>query len=143
MPALTPRTAAARKRKRDEDTSRSLSVKRRVIDVEDESVQVNTVEELARQISTSTKYYENVATLLSMCNLVDPDATENYAVLLSLCKIFSRLAANGSLGVSQASPGQDRDTALWLRGRLEEYQEALLDMLKTGGGQAQVSQNRR
>ncbi|KAI5292831.1 hypothetical protein KEM55_007474 [Ascosphaera atra] len=90
------------------------------------------IEELEKQISESRKYYNNIAALISMLNVADGANKVNINVAVSLCRVFCRLLAIGQLNrVKGASEGEQMVVA-WLRERYQEYQNALLVVLKEG-----------
>ena len=139
MPGLTNGGLSMKKRKRESDVSVKGS-KRRVVADPTQDARKSTIEELEEDISGSKRHYQNVATLLSMLELSQPQAPTNLAVSLSLCKVFSRLAVDGSLGDALES-GDQEGNAPWLRTRYREYLDALLTLLKDGDGHVQVRLN--
>lgn len=138
MPSLTDGTKNPKKRKSESKTSKKSSSKRRAVaddEAQDESVKIL---ELETRISESRKYYNNIAALLSMLNVKESAQSPNLAVAVSLCRVFCRLIAGGQLAEDTRAAESERMIALWLKERLQEYQNALLLLLEQGDPSSQV-----
>lgn len=138
MPSLKDSTKNPKKRKIESKTStKSFSKRRAVADDGDHDESVKILE-LETQISESRKYYNNIATLLSMLNGRESAQSPNLAVAVSLCRVFCRLIAGGQLAEDTRAAESERMIVQWLGERLQEYQNALLILLKQEDPSAQV-----
>lgn len=97
------------------------------------------IEELEAQISESRKYYNNIATLISMLNVND---SPNLAVAVALCRVFCRLIAGGNLQLPPKASEQEQIIVGWLKERAQEYQNALLDIIRHADASSQVRMTR-
>jgi U3 small nucleolar RNA-associated protein 19 len=96
------------------------------------------IEELEAQIAESRKYYNNVATLISMLNVGDSSRQPNLAVAVSLCRVFCRLLAGGNLREPNRATEQEKIVVAWLKERFQEYQKALLTIIRGADPSSQV-----
>lgn len=138
MPSLKDPTKSSKKRKIEGKTSSKSSSKRRAVaddGDQDESVKIL---ELETQISESRKYYNNIATLLSMLDVKESAQHPNLAVAVSLCRVFCRLIAGDKLAEDTRAAEPERMIVMWLRERLQEYQNALAAVLQQGDPSSQV-----
>src|SRR5690242_17091177 len=84
------------------------SSKRRAVASDQSKNEQARIEELEAQISESRKYYNNIATLISMLNGDDSsEQSTNLAVAVALCRVFCRLIAGGNL--QQPSTASDQE----------------------------------
>lgn len=113
--------------------------KRRAVAEEDGFAEtLSKVQELENQIAESRKYYNNIATLISMLN-VEPTAKKpELAVAVSLCRVFSRLMAAGNLSESSRDAENEKIVVAWLKERYSEYQRALLSIIREADTTSQV-----
>lgn len=114
------------------------SSKRRAVASDKSKNEQAKVEELEAQISESRKYYNNIATLISMLNLNDFNEPPNLAVAVALCRVFCRLIAGGNLQLPSKANEQEQIVVGWLKERLQEYQNALLDIIRHADTPSQV-----
>lgn len=126
----------SKKRKNVKDSGVPSSKRRAVGGDTDRSAKVQHLEE---QISASRKYYNNIATLISMLWVgysepKEPDLT----VALSLCRVFCRLIASGNLADSNRAAENEKIIVAWLKERYQEYQKALLLILRKSDPSSQV-----
>ncbi|OOQ89907.1 putative ribosome biogenesis protein Noc4 [Penicillium brasilianum] len=114
--------------------------KRRAVAEEDGFAEtLSKVQELENQIAESRKYYNNIATLISMLN-VEPTAKKpELAVAVSLCRVFSRLMAAGNLSESSRDAENEKIVVAWLKERYSEYQRALLSIIREADTTSQVT----
>ena len=117
MPALAE-GKALKKRKLDRDGGENISI-----------------HQLEDQVSESRKYYNNIATLLGMLH---PGPEANLTVAVSLCRIFCRLIAVGSLSDAGHTAQNEKIIVAWLRERFQDYQKALLTIIRDGNASSQV-----
>ncbi|EAS33295.2 ribosome biogenesis protein Noc4 [Coccidioides immitis RS] len=123
-----------KKRKKHGKGSTSIANKRRATgNIED--AERETIQQLEEQISESRKYYNNIATLLSMLNVDRP----NLAVAISICRVFCRLLAGGHLNKQKGASEQHSILVAWLRERYQEYQKALITILRHSGPSSQAA----
>ncbi|EED13396.1 ribosome biogenesis protein Noc4, putative [Talaromyces stipitatus ATCC 10500] len=118
------------------------SSKRRAVASDQSKNEQAKIEELEAQISESRKYYNNIATLISMLNVTgNKDAIEqpNLAVAVPLCRVFCRLIAGGNLQMPSKASEQEQIVVRWLKERLQEYQSALLDIIRYADSSSQIT----
>lgn len=137
MPAPTTGALSSKKRKNVKDPS--VSSKRRAV-AEDPSTDamMSQIAELEVQISESRKYYNNIATLLSMLDVSENAQKPNLAVAVSLCRVFSRLIAGGNMTEASRAAEHEKIIVAWLKERCQEYQTALIAIMREGDASAQV-----
>lgn len=136
--APTDRAAGSKKRKIPKDSS-APSSKRRVVADNEPADAMAEILELEDQISQSRKYYNNIATLISMLNAEEPGQQPNLLAAVSLCRVFSRLIAGGNLTDSNRAAENEKIIVAWLKERYQEYQRALLAILREADASSQVS----
>lgn len=114
--------------------------KRRAVASEKSDNEQAKIEELEAQISESRKYYNNIATLISMLGHSQDHSRKqpNLAVAVALCRVFCRLIAGGNLQMPSKASDQEQIIVGWLKERLQEYQNALLDMIRNTDSSSQV-----
>lgn len=133
------------KKRKTTDPNAGKASKRKV--AKTVAVSKEQVEELEDQISQSRKYYNNIASLLS---LLGPSKDEDrrrrsggkpeceLVVAVSLCRVFCRLLSAGQLNRG-AKEEQEQIVVEWLREKLQGYQDALILVLRSGPEPQQVS----
>ncbi|RAO67326.1 uncharacterized protein BHQ10_003338 [Talaromyces amestolkiae] len=131
-----------KKRKIPKDSG-NQSTKRRAVASDESKNEQAKIEELEAQISESRKYYNNIATLISMLNadnlIKDPSELPNLAVAVALCRVFCRLIAGGNLQLPSKASEQEQIVVGWLKERLQEYQNALLDIIRYANSSSQIT----
>lgn len=137
MPAATHAAVGSKKRKSVKDGS-SSSKRRAVATDSNEDATMSKITELEIQISESRKHYNNIATLLSMLDVGKNAQNPNLPVAVSLCRVFSRLIAAGSLTESSRADDNEKLIVAWLKERFQEYQKALVTIMREGDASAQV-----
>jgi len=127
MPFLEMETASSKKRKRADGEKRPKSKKTSKIRSEETESQEAQILQLEAQILESRKHYNNIVTLISI-------ATENTEASLlasvSLCRVYCRLYAAGTLAKSKGTAESELVIIEWLKARLNEYVELLLELLR-------------
>lgn len=124
-------------KKRKSSKNGAPSSKRRA--VAEEGADTVTIEKLENQIAESRKYYNNIATLISMLN-VEPSAKKpELAVAVSLCRVFSRLIAAGNFVDSSRAAENEKIVVAWLKERALEYQRALMAIMREADIDSQVT----
>lgn len=140
MPALADR-ASSKKRKNVKEGATSSS-KRRAVEEADADAgadeMMSKIAELEIQISESRKHYNNIATLLSMLGVEENAKNPNLAVAVSLCRVFSRLMAGGNMTEASRAAENEKIIVAWLKERCQEYQKALVVIMREGNASAQV-----
>lgn len=124
----------SKKRKSAKESAIPSSKRRAVAETQSED-EMARIQELEDQISESRKYYNNIATLISMLNA---DGKPNLAVAVSLCRVFSRLIAVGNLTETSRAAENEKIIVAWLKERCREYQKALVSILREGDPSSQV-----
>ncbi|GAM33712.1 hypothetical protein TCE0_013r00818 [Talaromyces pinophilus] len=131
-----------KKRKIPKDSG-NQSTKRRAVASDQSKNEQAKIEELEAQISESRKYYNNIATLISMLNVdnlsKDSEELPNLAVAVALCRVFCRLIAGGNLQLPSKASEQEQIVVGWLKERLQEYQNALLDIIRYANSSSQIT----
>lgn len=135
--APTDRTAGSRKRKAPKDSG-VLSSKRRIVADNEPADDMAQILELEDQVSQSRKHYNNIATLITMLNVDEPDQQPNMLAAVSLCRVFSRLIALGNLSDSSRAAENEKIIVAWLKERYQVYQKALLAILREADPSSQV-----
>ncbi|EYE91834.1 ribosome biosynthesis protein NOC4 [Aspergillus ruber CBS 135680] len=138
MPAAMHATVGSKKRKSAKDSS-SSSKRRAVATDSNEDATMSKITELEIQISESRKHYNNIATLLSILDVGENAQNPNLPVAVSLCRVFSRLIAAGSLTESSRADDNEKLIVAWLKERFQEYQKALVNIMREGDASAQVT----
>ncbi|EEA18634.1 Maturation and nuclear export of 40S ribosomal subunits interacting protein [Talaromyces marneffei ATCC 18224] len=131
-----------RKIPKDSTSESKTSSKRRAVASDQSKNEQTKIEELEAQISESRKYYNNIATLISMLNvdnIKDNNEQPNLAVTVALCRVFCRLIAGGNLQLPSKASEQEQIVVGWLKERLQEYQNALLDIIRYADSSSQIT----
>lgn len=131
MPGLTQGNGRVKKRKRIEETSSKLRVKRRAVATSPspkDDFQSHLLD-LETQINESRLYYNNVVTLITYLRDDVSGDQRDLAAAVALCRVFCRLMAAGSLAKSREAPDNELIIAEWLKSRFQEYTQILLDLL--------------
>jgi U3 small nucleolar RNA-associated protein 19 len=119
----------SKKRKKDANgTIDTTSLPSKRLAVEQDATA--TIQKLEDQIVESRKFYNNIATLLSMLNARTSKNEPNLTVAVALCRIFCRLIAGGDLKEQSRATEQEKIIVAWLKERCQEYQRALLDVIR-------------
>lgn len=138
MPAPTDRAVSSKKRKNVKENGVPSSKRRAVAEDQGADEMMSTIAELEIQISESRKYYNNIATLLSMLDVDENAKNPNLAVAVSLCRVFSRLIAGGNMTEASRAVENEKIIVAWLKERCHEYQKALVTIMREGNASAQV-----
>lgn len=138
MPAILD--ASSSKKRKSTKNAGAPSSKRRAVAEEDGFAEtLSKVQELENQVAESRKYYNNIATLISMLNVDQSAKKPELAVAVSLCRVFSRLMAAGNLSESSRDAENEKIVVAWLKERCSEYQRALLSIIREADTTSQVS----
>jgi U3 small nucleolar RNA-associated protein 19 len=127
----------SKKRKKEGKTRSEPAVKRRAVSGTKDDEQ-SKIQQLEDQIAESRKYYNNIVTLLSMLNVETPGESPNISVAVSLCRVFSRLLAGGHLNTPKGASEQDLILVAWLKERYQDFQNALVIIIRNGDCAAQA-----
>lgn len=138
MPAPTAGATSSKKRKNAKDPSVPSSKRRAVAEDPSTDAMMSQIAELEVQISESRKYYNNIATLLSMLDVSENAHKPNLAVAVSLCRVFSRLIAGGNMTEASRAAENEKIIVAWLKERCQEYHTALIAIMQEGDASAQV-----
>lgn len=137
MPA-TVDASSSKKRKSTKNAGGPSSKRRAVAEEDGFDETLSKVQELENQIAESRKYYNNIATLISMLNVEQSVKKPELAVAVSLCRVFSRLMAAGNLSESSRDAENEKIVVAWLKERCSEYQRALLSIIREADTTSQV-----
>lgn len=137
MPSATG-ISNSKKRKVAKSAGAPSSKRRAVAEEDGFSETLSKVQELEDQIAESRKYFNNIATLLSMLNVSKSAKKPELAVAVSLCRVFSRLMAAGNLSESSRDAENEKIVVAWLKERCSEYQNALLSIIREADSTSQV-----
>ncbi|GFN20081.1 hypothetical protein AtubIFM55763_010921 [Aspergillus tubingensis] len=137
MPAPTTAAVTSKKRKNVKSSAVPSSKRRAVAEIESPNA-IADIQQLEDQISESRKYYNNIATLISMLN-VDGSSKPNMAVAVALCRVFSRLIAGGNLTETSRAAENEKIIVAWLKERCREYQKLLLSIIRECDSSSQIS----
>ncbi|KKA23846.1 Ribosome biogenesis protein Noc4 [Rasamsonia emersonii CBS 393.64] len=74
-----------------------------------------------------------------MLNVGDSSRQPNLAVAVSLCRVFCRLIAGGNLKEPNRATEQEKIIVAWLKERCQEYQKALLDIIREADPSSQIT----
>lgn len=137
--SLQTEQQAPRKERMSSKTASPSSKRRAVAEDPSADETMSKIAELELQISESRKYYNNIVTLLSMLEVDDNNARRpKLAVAVSLCRVFSRLIASGNMVETNRADENERIIVAWLKERGQEYQKALIAIMREGDASAQV-----
>ncbi|KAI2921727.1 hypothetical protein CBS147320_7675 [Aspergillus niger] len=137
MPAPTTAAVTSKKRKNVKSSAVPSSKRRAVAETESPNA-IADIQQLEDQISESRKYYNNIATLISMLN-VDGSSKPNMTVAVALCRVFSRLIAGGNLTETSRAAENEKIIVAWLKERCREYQKLLLSIIRESDSSSQIS----
>lgn len=130
--------SSSKKRKSTKNGGGSSSKRRAVAEEDNFAETLSTVEELENQIAESRKYYNNIATLISMLNVDKSAKKPELAVAVSLCRVFSRLIAAGNFTETNRAAENEKIVVAWLKERCLEYQRVLLAIMREADTASQV-----
>ncbi|PWY89269.1 putative ribosome biogenesis protein Noc4 [Aspergillus heteromorphus CBS 117.55] len=136
MPAPTVKPVASKKRKNVKEAAVPSSKRRAVADPDRADATAN-IQELEDQISESRKYYNNIATLISMLSTDEAAKKPNMAVAVALCRVFSRLIAGGNMTETSRAAENEKVIVAWLKERCREYQKLLLSIIRESDSSSQ------
>lgn len=138
MPVPVDRATSSKKRKNVKENSVPSSKRRAVAEDQGADEMMSKIAELEIQISESRKYYNNIATLLSMLEVDENAKNPNLAVAISLCRVFSRLIAGGNMTEASRAAENEKVIVAWLKERCQDYQKDLVAIMREGDASAQV-----
>lgn len=87
--------------------------------------------QLVEKILGSRTNYNSIHTLLEYLQNEDKVKNERLVAAVALCRVFCGLMAGGSLSRLRESSCNESTIMQWLRGRLQDYEQGLLRMLRT------------
>lgn len=137
MPAPVE-VSSSKKRKSFKNGGPPSSKRRAVAEEDDFAETLSTIQELEKQIAESRKYYNNIATLISMLNVEKSAAKPELAVAVSLYRVFSRLIAAGNFTETSRAAENEKIVVAWLKERCLEYQAALMAIIRQADTASQV-----
>ncbi|KAJ5698636.1 hypothetical protein N7462_000641 [Penicillium macrosclerotiorum] len=138
MPAAME-ASSSKKRKSTKNGGAPSSKRRAVAENDGFAQSLSTIQELEEQIAESRKYYNNIATLISMLNVETNAKNPELAVAVSLCRVFSRLMAAGSMTDSSRAAENEKIVVAWLNERCQEYQRALISIMREADTASQIA----
>lgn len=142
MPAPVEMTSS-KKRKSSKNGGAPSSKRRAVAEEDDFAETLSTIQELENQIAESRKYYNNIATLISMLDVEKSAKKPELAVAVSLCRVFSRLIAGGNFTETSRAAENEKIVVAWLKERCLEYQAALMAIMCEANNESKVLEPRR
>ncbi|KAI9374379.1 CBF/Mak21 family-domain-containing protein [Aspergillus egyptiacus] len=138
MSAAINKTVTSKKRKSTKETGVPSS-KRRAVAENESAESMARIQQLEDQIAESRKYYNNIATLISMLSQDGSGISPNLAVAVSLCRVFSRLIAGGNLTEPDRAAENEKIVVAWLKERCREYQRLLVSIMRESDASSQVT----
>lgn len=141
MPAPVE-VSSSMKRKSSKNGGAPSSKRRAVAEEDDFAQTLSAIQELENQIAESRKYYNNIATLISMLNVEKSAKKPELAVAVSLCRVFSRLIAGGNFTATSHAAENEKILVAWLKERCLEYQAALMAIMRDADNASQVCEPR-
>jgi U3 small nucleolar RNA-associated protein 19 len=136
MPFLEMETSSSKKRKRADGEKRPKSKKTSNVQSEGTDSQEAHVLQLEAQILESRKHYNNIVTLISIAK---EQSDVSLLASVSLCRVYCRLYAAGNLAKSKGATEEELVIIQWLKTRLSEYVELLLNFLRSDASGTQTT----
>lgn len=131
MPAVLDALENNKKRKRDDEPSKSKNFKKRIIDRESSPEDFESeILLLENKIFESQKNYNSISTLLEYFRVQDSSNQKDVVAAVALCRVFCRLMTAGHLSRSKDSSDNEITIVKWLKQRLEDYENSLLSKLE-------------
>jgi U3 small nucleolar RNA-associated protein 19 len=127
MPFLEMDTISSKKRKRADEEKRPKSKKASKIPIEEKDTREDEVLKLEAEILESRKHYNNIVNLISIAK---ENAEASLLASVALCRVYCRLYAAGSLAKSKSTTEPELVIIQWLKARLNEYIDLLIDLLR-------------
>jgi hypothetical protein len=132
------RAGSAIKRKRPAVLPEHGARKRRAL--QNAEGAVPNIEQLERRIAEDPlKNHKDIEKLITMINPDNPNAKTNLKAAVSLCKVFSRLAASGSLSKNDRGTQQNQEMTARFTQQYGIYRRALLDLLRSTSSSQRLS----
>lgn len=129
--ATTSGLQLGRKRKREDEVSRASKKSRTAVvdspqevDFQDQALQ------LEEEILESRTNYNNIHTLLEYLQESGGAEGDDIVAAVALCRVFCRLMAAGNMVKLRESHENEATIVQWLKERLEDYEQGLLQMLR-------------
>ena len=85
---------------------------------------------LEEKILESRTNYNAIQTLLEYMQKHDGAGDEDVIAAVALCRVFCKLMAGGNLSKPRERSGNEATIVQWLRERMQDYERALLRMLR-------------
>jgi U3 small nucleolar RNA-associated protein 19 len=136
MPFLEMDTASSKKRKRADGEKRPKSKKTSKLRSEESDDQESKILLLEAQILESRKHYNNIVALISIAK---EHTDASLLACVSLCRVYCRLYAAGNMAKSKGATEEELVIIQWLKTRLSEYVELLLDLLQDDASEVQTT----
>lgn len=98
------------------------------------------IEQLEKRIAEDAlKSHKDIEKLITMINPDNLNAKTNLKAAVSLCKVFSRLAASGSLSKNDRGTQQNQEMTARFTQQYGIYRRALLDLLRSTSSSQRLS----
>ena len=115
-----------RKRTVDGEAARVRKKSTGAVKADDEQAEIILLEE---SILESRKNYNNIVKLIDHARGITDDHHQSVLAAVALCRVFTRLIVGGNLTTSKDSADSELTIIRWLKERLSEFENLLLDWL--------------
>lgn len=141
MPFLEMNTISGKKRKRAEGAHEKPAKPKKTSKSKAEATedQGPHILQLEAQILESRRHYNNIVTLISIASPKNGDTEATVLAAVSLCRIYCRLLVGGSLTKRKTTSEAELVIVQWLKERLNEYVDLLLEYLRSDTVEAQTT----
>jgi U3 small nucleolar RNA-associated protein 19 len=95
--------------------------------------------QLEYEVSQSRKHYNNIAKLITIATSLEESPDSAGTAIIALCRTFCRLFAAGNFQKSRGAPESEILVLKWLEGRYNDYTDLLLERIRLGSSNAQIS----
>jgi U3 small nucleolar RNA-associated protein 19 len=94
---------------------------------------------LEYEVTQSRKHFNNIAKLITIATSLEESPGSAGTAIIALCRTFCRLFAAGNFQKSRRAPESEILVLKWLEGRYNEYTGLLLEQVRLGSSNAQIS----
>lgn len=129
-PVIDNLNSAKKRKRKGESIGRLKKKSKATLDVHQDATVQNEILQLEEKILNSRTNYNEISTLIKLLRPTDSARQTDVVAAVGLCRVFCKLMAVGSLSKPRESSGNEAIIVRWLRERLQDYEEALLAMLR-------------
>lgn len=129
MPGIVNGLEPGKKRKRKDGEPGILKKSRRAPKAQEADLQED-IFGLEQKILESRTNYNSIHTLLDYIRVEVSADEKDVLAAVALCRVFCRLMAAGNLNKPQDKASNEATIVQWLKGKLQEYEDELLKLLK-------------